>query len=125
MTHLVFVYGTLKKGFPNHHYFMQDAKFICNDTISAKMYNYGNFPAVVLDEDSVVSGEVYEVNDATLRDLDRLEGVPRFYNRDFTVPHKSPMGEEVHVFVYVMTPEQTKGLPEIKSGEWTKGQLDV
>jgi gamma-glutamylcyclotransferase (GGCT)/AIG2-like uncharacterized protein YtfP len=46
------------------------------------MYDYGHFPVMVVDMDGVnIHGELWEVNDFCLKQLDRLEGIPHFYDR--------------------------------------------
>ena len=81
--HLVFVYGTLKKGKSNHD-FLKDSKFLNDAKIhGVTMYNLGHYPALVLSGHASVSGEVYRVNSKTLEHLDHLEGHPVFYRREF------------------------------------------
>jgi gamma-glutamylcyclotransferase (GGCT)/AIG2-like uncharacterized protein YtfP len=74
MTHRVFVYGTLKSGIHNHR-LLAHAKFI-GYAITDQAYHMvaGGFPIVLEGGDYAVKGEVYEVDDATLRYLDYLEG---------------------------------------------------
>jgi gamma-glutamylcyclotransferase (GGCT)/AIG2-like uncharacterized protein YtfP len=80
--HLVFVYGTLKKGQGNHERCCLDkASFVGNGKISGRIYSLGAFPGLKPDNDSKVYGEVYKVDDTTLARLDRLEGHPRMYER--------------------------------------------
>jgi gamma-glutamylaminecyclotransferase len=76
----IFVYGTLKKGF-NNNYLLKDAKFVEESSFCGKMYYYGSFPYVNLNETGEVKGEIYEINDKILGKLDILEGYPGFYNR--------------------------------------------
>ena len=45
--HLVFVYGTLKRGFGNYYAYLKEAKYLRNDTIKGTMYNLGAFPGVI------------------------------------------------------------------------------
>ena len=63
--HLVFVYGTLRRGgagamsirFPN-------SQFIADAKVSGSLYDLGAYPGVLLNEsNSLVIGEVYEVDD--------------------------------------------------------------
>ena len=73
--HLVFVYGTLRRGgagamsrrFP-------DAKFIAEAKVSGSLYDLGAYPGLLLNEgNSSVIGEVYEVDDELLNELDAFE----------------------------------------------------
>lgn len=74
---LMFVYGSLMKGFPNH-YLLEKAEFITTAKIKGLLYSlpYG-YPALV-DGDEWAFGEVYNVDDETLKAVDNLEG----YNED-------------------------------------------
>ena len=80
-THTVFVYGSLKKGFGNHH-LLEDAEYVGKaETVSNDytMYNLGAFPGVKEGGTTCITGEVYRVTDAELVRLHRLEGHPTFY----------------------------------------------
>ena len=83
MTRLVFVYGTLKRGFPNYPAYMHAAQFvgICR---TAEKYplvlNGDRHVPCMLDtpgKGSAVSGELYRVDGAGLQRLDDLEAVGR------------------------------------------------
>jgi gamma-glutamylaminecyclotransferase len=82
--HLVFVYGSLKQGFGNHHFLRTATLLEATRTGSRafRMESMGGFPAVVKNGSYAIEGELYEVDDETLRNLDRLEGNGRFYNRE-------------------------------------------
>jgi len=76
--HRVFVYGTLKRGHGNWHHFLKDDAAFVGHAITVKEFSMiaGGFP-VVLDCDGnrgQIKGEVYDVDDETLRRLDGLEG---------------------------------------------------
>jgi len=90
-THLVFVYGTLKAGEPNHHVMTDE------DTGRSQFVGTGatitKYPLVIGSRYNIpfllsnagtghnVHGEVYCVDDEKLKALDILEAYPRFYNR--------------------------------------------
>ena len=78
----VFVYGSLKNGFHNHKV-MKDSQFIGIATTKEKydMFSYSSFPAVIPNGDYHIKGEIYYVDDETLKELDRLEGNGSFYKR--------------------------------------------
>jgi len=105
MKHIVFVYGTLRKGFYNHR-LLENATF--SDTGSAygvRLYDVGPFPAVLPTSDGkgAVHGELYEVDDETLTRLDRLEGVPHLFRRELVwcdYDHESDY-EELYAWVYL------------------------
>ena len=83
MSNLVFVYGTLKRGFGNHR-LLEKAKYLGDYKTIDKytMLSLGAFPAVVLEQEtSRISGEIFLINKTILQNLDFLEGYPEFYNR--------------------------------------------
>lgn len=80
----IFVYGTLKSGLRNHH-LLSTSRFIKKTKTKPyyKMYSCGSYPCIVECKSGVaVEGEVYEIDENTLRHLDRLEGVPYLYDKD-------------------------------------------
>ena len=85
LRHLVFVYGTLRKGNNTRgldHW--PGARFVTADTTAADefdMIDMGSFPAVVPGGVSKISGEVWEVSDQTFEWLDYVESYPSFYLR--------------------------------------------
>ena len=83
---LIFVYGTLKTGQPNH-ILLENSKKLHNDMIDGRIYCLGNFPGLK-QESGTVYGEIYEVDDNTLEKLDRLEGHPNFYTRQNIITQK-------------------------------------
>lgn len=108
--HRVFVYGTLKRGIGNHH-LLADSQFIGNaytvDTF--KMYSVG-FPIIMPDDDGfAVYGEVYDVDDDTLKRLDNLEAEGTMYDRQkINVCLDPPRGQQeiidANVSVYIGNP---------------------
>ncbi|KAL1021688.1 hypothetical protein UPYG_G00016650 [Umbra pygmaea] len=91
MTH-IFVYGTLKKGQPNHFRMLPDqangkAEF-CGYARTIERYplviaGKYNIPALLNrpGEGERVQGEVYKVDNAMLTFLDAFEGCPTMYQR--------------------------------------------
>ena len=82
---MVFVYGSLKRGFGNH-YFLHNAKFCgITETVDSafRMHSMGAFPAVTETSEKGyhITGELYEVDADTMRELDKLEGNGVFYSR--------------------------------------------
>lgn len=75
---LIFVYGTLKKGFCRHHYLKA---YPCFGAFKTKpMYRLldcGSYPGMVVEVERGLSiqGEVYEVDSACIEILDEVEGV--------------------------------------------------
>lgn len=76
--HTVFTYGTLMKGFWGHDKYMKDAEFISNGVMSGKMYHTSSsYPAVIHKplSDNPVHGEIYHVDNITMENLRRYEGI--------------------------------------------------
>lgn len=87
MKHHVFVYGSLKRSFPNHHVISEgdDSIFVMETSTSDSydMISLGAFPAVIKERSwSKIKGEVYSVDDLTLEVMDLLENNGEFYKRE-------------------------------------------
>ena len=84
--HKVFVYGTLKKG-GYFHYAMKRmmAKFL-KDCVTKEICLFsakGAYPFVLHQKSDVGTvGEIFEVDDKGLKQLDAIEGHPGFYKRE-------------------------------------------
>lgn len=79
---VIFVYGTLKRDYWNNYY-IEDSIFR-GEAISVGKYDmYGRtIPEVVINENgNVISGEIYEIDEETLRRVDRLENNGYMYTR--------------------------------------------
>lgn len=80
---LVFVYGTLKRGYGNH-YRMNEAKGTFVGESKVKGFGCLNtpwYPYAVKSPEREIVGEVFDVPDNNIFILDRLEGYPNHYNR--------------------------------------------
>jgi len=82
----IFIYGSLKRGFHNHH-LVEDAEFICEATTKEKypMVKREEYFPYLLNEKGVghhIKGEVYRIDKTTLAILDILEGYPDLYTRE-------------------------------------------
>jgi gamma-glutamylaminecyclotransferase len=82
-THIIFVYGTLRKGQWNH-YLLDGSKFLGMARTKQKYALYGSGIPFLSRTRAVsqVTGEVYAVDEATLQRLDELEGHPDAYTRE-------------------------------------------
>ena len=100
MTHRVFVYGTLKRGFWNHYLLEGCELFGSAATVPTYKMIENGFPVVMPDpEGKPVAGEIYTVDDETLERLDQLEREGSSYDRrliDVTLPLAS--GERLPTF---------------------------
>lgn len=85
---LVFVYGTLKKGYKNHSV-LQRAKFIGEAQTVDKftLYKGGNIFPFLFEKSSerehknIILGELYDVPESMIPALDHFEGVPLLFDR--------------------------------------------
>jgi len=122
MKYNVFVYGTLKRGFCNN-VLLNDATFLGEaETINRMtMLSLGGFPMLVDSYGvSIIHGEVYEVDDDTLQELDNLEGHPNFYMRKTTNVSING-GKAVKAITYLKGKHyRPYGSAIVLSGAWTK-----
>jgi gamma-glutamylcyclotransferase (GGCT)/AIG2-like uncharacterized protein YtfP len=115
--HLVFVYGTLRRGsagamsirFP-------DSKFIAEAQVSGSLYDLGAYPGLLLNEaDSSVTGEVYEVDDEILNQLDDFEASSHYCRKQVEIS----LGSHRKVcWTYEPAPEFYALQTLITSGDW-------
>jgi gamma-glutamylcyclotransferase (GGCT)/AIG2-like uncharacterized protein YtfP len=112
---LVLVYGTLKRGQPNHHQLGGSPFRGEAELAGLALYDLGPFPmAIACDRPGThISGELYAVSGHHLAALDRFEGAPRLYQRQ---SHRLSDGRAV--WVYVGRPRQVRHVPLIASGIW-------
>jgi len=115
--HLVFVYGTLRRGssgamsirFPN-------ATFVDDAKVSGRLYDLGAYPGLRLDDsDSSVVGEVYEVDDEALNELDAFEASSNYLRKQTEV---SIGADKTNCWTYEPDPETYSFLHPITSGDW-------
>jgi gamma-glutamylcyclotransferase (GGCT)/AIG2-like uncharacterized protein YtfP len=115
--HFVFVYGTLRRGgvrampelFPG-------AEFVGVAGVPGSLYDFGEYPGLLLGgAGSPVAGEVYEVGEDVLKELDAIEAPAHYSRREVEV---SLGGEGVKCWVYEpdlsLYPRRTL----IASGDW-------
>jgi len=124
----VFVYGTLLRGIHNHDYYLKDSNFVKEDSLPKfEMRTHGSYPGIrPLKWNRAISkvhGEVFEINEETLKRLDQLEGVapPERVSKDYTGNYtretvKTESGEEVFVYVKCNCKEQMRMV--VRDGRW-------
>ena len=115
--HLVFVYGSLKKGFHNHHY-VEGCKGCEASMEGIELHSGPGFPFCQRGE-GVVHGELYEVSDKQLRSIDMLEGHPRFYKREKL--YAKVNGDVIEAWVYLS--DRAEAYPKIENGMW-QGEIE-
>ncbi len=115
--HLVAVYGSLRDGLHNHDLLATaefKGQFVSQPVFT--MYAGGGFPYLVDEGTTPITMELYAVDDETLYNLDRLEGVPSFYRRHEV---ETPAGEMAIVYVASnSTKKQIAHMPVVDHGDW-------
>jgi gamma-glutamylaminecyclotransferase len=79
----IFVYGSLKRGFRNHH-LLETSRFIGPGTTRRDfdLLDLGYFPAAIRPGEFAIRGELFAVGRRTLSILDLLESNGTFYQRE-------------------------------------------
>ena len=142
LSHLVFVYGTLKRGGSNH--FMLDvpgAKFLSELTLPAgdfKMINVTNrYPALIYlpddEKTTEIHGELYAITNTVMKTLDILEGykgvdMENLFNKYIYIINDegSFLSKVDFFYIYIagerllrhLTGNPRVEFPEIPSGNW-------
>jgi gamma-glutamylaminecyclotransferase len=98
MNTLVFVYGTLKRGFSNHRQ-LAGQKFIgeARTVGGFSLFDLDGFPALVAwpEDRAGVTGEVWSVDPAALRRLDAFEGLHEGMYRRELIQLQPPFAENI------------------------------
>jgi gamma-glutamylcyclotransferase (GGCT)/AIG2-like uncharacterized protein YtfP len=115
--HLVFIYGSLRRGaarpmstsFPS-------SKFVADAKVSGRLFDLGPYPGLLLDESaSLVTGEVYEVDDETLHQLDDFEASSHYVRKQVAI---SFLDQRRMGWTYAPGPEFYSPETLITSGDW-------
>lgn len=113
---VVFVYGSLMKGYWNHKY-LENSDFIGYATLDGYgIYHVSSFPGIVPRMDHYVLGEVYNVNESTMRALDILEDEGDMYVRKEETVRVGD--KNIKCFVYVWNREIKPGFKKVESKPW-------
>jgi gamma-glutamylcyclotransferase (GGCT)/AIG2-like uncharacterized protein YtfP len=116
-THRVFVYGTLRRGsegamskrFP-------PAKFIAEGNVRGSLFDLGAYPGLLtIESGSLVKGEVYQVDNETLSELDEFEASSNYRRKQVDVllaPGKTTC------WIYEPDPDLCANCDLITSGDW-------
>jgi gamma-glutamylaminecyclotransferase len=125
MNTLVFVYGTLKRGFSNHRQ-LADQQFMgeARTEPGFSLFDLDGFPALFPspDDRAGVTGEVWSVDSAALRRLDAFEGLHEGMYRRARIALQSPFADSV-VHAYFAGRSMT-GCAQIGS-TWTEASAQA
>lgn len=118
MKHNLFTYGTLKRGFSNNH-LLESSKYAGTAKTLGKYSLYESGIPFVFKGEAVshIYGELYLVDELTLKIIDRLEGHPEWYRRK-EVKVVTEKEETVTAWLYFY-PEKRGKL--VKSGRFEHG----
>lgn len=112
--HTIFVYGTLRQNASNA-WRMNAARYLGEGQVAAKLYRISWYPALRLDPSYThwVHGELYEMDDDLLAELDAFEGEE--YQR-VQVEVKTPAGQvTAMLWEYRTNPDEKAWIP---TGDW-------
>ncbi|WP_158218571.1 gamma-glutamylcyclotransferase [Synechococcus sp. 1G10] len=125
MSEHVFVYGSLKRGEPNHPW-LEGSRFLGRRRLGgARLHDLGPYPMAVAateaeaqdaqgpQEPALIHGELYALETSGLARLDLLEDVPREYQRQ-----RCQLSDGSRAWVYVGRHGQVIGLPLVPYGDW-------
>jgi gamma-glutamylcyclotransferase (GGCT)/AIG2-like uncharacterized protein YtfP len=117
----LFVYGTLRRGYPNTHRLLGASRFVAAGTIRGTLYDLGKYPGVVKTgrRDPRVEGELVELIgtdvDRRFHDLDRYEG--REFRRSRVLVRLSN-GRHRWAWTYMLSGRPPKAAREILTGRY-------
>ena len=115
--HLIFIYGSLRGGsarsmsrrFP-------ESKFIADAKVNGSLYDLGPYPGLQLNNsNSVVVGEVYEIGDELLEQLDEFEASSNYLRKQVEIPLDA---QWKMCWTYEPDPEFYSLTVLIASGDW-------
>jgi len=115
--HLVFVYGSLRSGSERSMSMRFPAsRFITAAQVRGSLYDLGPYPGLVLNEaNAQITGEVYEVDDELLQQLDDFEASSNYLRRQVEIS----LGDQRRIcWTYEPDPEFYSLRTLIKSGDW-------
>ena len=116
--YLVAVYGSLRKKQSNYEYHLSNSTYKGTFTTEPEytMHSLSYYPGLKLNGNTSIVMEVYEVDEETLKTLNRLEGYypgekSTFYDR---IEINTPWGK---AFTYIYVNELSKD-SIVESGDW-------
>lgn len=115
--HLLFVYGTLRRGGVNAiTKLYPDAEFVGDASVDGMLYDMGGYPALVLAGDGArILGEVYRIDETTLASLDEFEADAEYDRERIEVDLN---GDLVSCWIYRPEPQMCAGKRAVAGGDW-------
>ena len=117
----IFVYGTLLRGFGNWSWALKSQTFISvGETLPEyEMISLGGFPGMLTDGATAIQGEVFEVDDAHLQEIDKLEGADR--SNPMSGMYRAEqitLADGTECWTYIFNGGQVRTSNHIASGSW-------
>ncbi len=111
---LLFVYGTLRMGQPNHGR-IGTARYLGRRRTRPgfELFDLGEYPAMVASAGGSVAGELYQVSEALLAELDVFEDHPHFFRRGAIELHDGTRAQ-----AYLVPAERLAERRRIDGGDW-------
>jgi gamma-glutamylcyclotransferase (GGCT)/AIG2-like uncharacterized protein YtfP len=115
----LFVYGTLMRGEAYHHRLMEQRPFLGKAKTEAafELVDLGEYPGLVAGGATAVVGELFEMDAATLKVVDQLEGHPHLYQRTEIRLEDGSMA-----LAYLLPAAARGRYPVIPGGDWRQFQ---
>lgn len=111
---IVFVYGSLKKGYYNHHY-LSGSKYLGEAILNDYgLIDLGRYPGIIAQKGCDVEGELYEINAETKAKIDELEEEGSLYacvSLDVRMNHQMV---KANVYLYLLE----DGIPIFQQTKW-------
>lgn len=123
---LVFVYGTLKRGFGNYKRLLGGrSEYIGKAHIKGRMFSVNMaFPAYIEEGENMIEGELFVIDEGLLGGLDMLEGyvedneeISMYIRRERKVV--TEYGAVLKTWVYIWNRDYST-FEEVKDGVWKK-----
>ena len=116
MGEVFFVYGTLKRGERLHDH-LKGAKYLGRGKLrNFGLYKVSWYPGIVPEKGAKVEGELYLIDETTLKLLDQLEDEGREYRRVRVWVEREVGGrQEAWTYVYIGSLAEAIKIP---SGHW-------
>lgn len=112
---LLFVYGTLMRGFPLHALIEGRADSVGDGEVAGLLFDLGRYPAALRDGGGVIRGEVYRLTDpGLLPALDSAEG-SQYHRGEIGV--RLAGGQRVTAYIYWYVGPLRRALP-IPGGDY-------
>ena len=128
MNHEIFVYGTLREGYPNHHHNVGDRKPGIFRTVEQfpLVLNDRRYSPCLIDSPGKgyrVRGEVYRVDDeglALMDKLERIEAPDGYQRRQIIITSETPLAPgEVSVYAYLKMADTVRDIRQGPLPEYT------